>query len=70
MEEQDRLRVRRRGFLRLLTLSGVAAAASAVPVGVEALAEAKGKDDKRKALYQPNSPEVQTFYRVNRYPKR
>ena len=24
--------------------------------------------EKRKARYQANSPEVQTFYRVNRYP--
>jgi hypothetical protein len=24
--------------------------------------------DKRKAQYQANSPEVQEFYRVNRYP--
>jgi hypothetical protein len=24
--------------------------------------------DRGKARYQPNSPEVQNFYRVNRYP--
>ena len=27
-------------------------------------------DEKRKARFQPNAAEVQTFYRVNRYPKR
>lgn len=26
--------------------------------------------DKRESLYQANAPEVQTFYRVNRYPTR
>jgi hypothetical protein len=25
-------------------------------------------NDKRRSLYQPRSAEVQTFYRVNRYP--
>jgi hypothetical protein len=25
---------------------------------------------KRRAQYQANSPEIQTFYRVNRYPKK
>jgi hypothetical protein len=47
--------VGRRGFLRALGAgAGVAATASA-PLA-------------RKARYQANSPEVQDFYRVNRYP--
>jgi len=32
------------------------------------LADTESDSEKRKARYQPNSPEVQTFYRVNRYP--
>jgi hypothetical protein len=32
------------------------------------LAATAGGRDKRKAQYQANSPEVQDFYRVNRYP--
>jgi hypothetical protein len=30
--------------------------------------EAVVRRDKRKPQYQANSPEIQTFYRVNRYP--
>jgi hypothetical protein len=33
-------------------------------------AEPRTSVDKRKARYQPNSKEVQEFYRVNRYPTR
>ena len=33
-------------------------------------AEPRTSADKRKARYQPNSKEVQEFYRVNRYPTR
>ena len=28
----------------------------------------KRNDEKRRARYQPDSPHVQTYYRVNRYP--
>jgi hypothetical protein len=34
----------------------------------QARADSESNDEKRKARYQPNSREVQTFYRVNRYP--
>jgi hypothetical protein len=34
----------------------------------EARAFPANYQDRRKARYQPNSPEVQNFYRVNRYP--
>jgi hypothetical protein len=57
----------RREFLRTLGVGTAAAAASAPFVG-PAIADTESNDEKRKARYQPNSPEVQTFYRVNRYP--
>jgi hypothetical protein len=57
----------RRAFLRTLGVGTVAAAASG-PLVHEAHADTETNDEKRKARYQPNSAEVQTFYRVNRYP--
>jgi hypothetical protein len=53
--------------LRVMT-AGVAVAA----VGRLDEAEALPPDaaEKRKSRYQANSPEVQDFYRVNRYPSR
>jgi hypothetical protein len=35
-----------------------------------ATADSESASEKRKARYQADSPEVQTFYRVNRYPAR
>jgi hypothetical protein len=57
--------IRRRDLFLTLAASGVVVttrAGSAAPTAVA------GARDKRKAQYQGNSPEVQTFYRVNRYP--
>jgi hypothetical protein len=34
----------------------------------EAKADSENNDEKRKARYNANSAEVQTYYRVNRYP--
>jgi hypothetical protein len=61
----DRLnpRIGRRDVLRVLAIGAAAATTSACTS-----AEAKDFPDKRKAHYQADSPEVQTFYRVNRYP--
>jgi sugar (pentulose or hexulose) kinase len=59
--------MRRRDVLRTL---GAAAAVGASTAPVEpALAEARN-DEKRKARYQPNSADVQNYYRVNRYPQK
>jgi hypothetical protein len=58
----------RREFLRTLGAGATAAAASAGPLAETARADSETYDEKRKARYQANSPEVQTFYRVNRYP--
>jgi hypothetical protein len=55
----------RRDLVRVLAAGvGVASAAplaAAVPKSADA-------DKKQRAPYQPNSPDVQAFYRVNRYP--
>ena len=57
----------RREFLRTLG-GGVTLAAAAGPLTGEVRALPANYQDRRKARYQPNSPEVQNFYRVNRYP--
>lgn len=62
--------VRRRDVLRALGLgASVAVAASAAPLGDQAAADGASADSKRKSRYQPNSANVQNYYRVNRYPK-
>ena len=67
MESRLNPDIGRRDLLRVLAAGAGAAAASAAPL---AAAERENADaaKKRRARYQPNSPEVQTFYRVNRYP--
>ena len=57
--------LRRRDLLRAM-MAGVALAAVVRVDDVEALPD--NVDEKRKARYRANSPEVQEFYRVNRYP--
>jgi len=57
----------RRDVLRALTGAAVAAAASTVPLA-PAATDSETNSEKLKARYQANSPDVQTFYRVNRYP--
>ena len=66
-QERKASGVGRREFLRTLGV-GTAAAAATTPFVGPAAADTESNDEKRKARYQPNSPEVQTFYRVNRYP--
>lgn len=58
----------RRDFLRTLGVGTAAAAAAGAPFVDPAAADTETNDEKRKARYQPNSAQVQTFYRVNRYP--
>jgi hypothetical protein len=65
MSEQRAALVLRRDLLRAMT-AGVALAA--VAQLDEAEAAPWPPKEKRKARYQANSPEVQDFYRVNRYP--
>jgi hypothetical protein len=61
----DRLnpKIARRDLLRVLAVGAAAATTSAC-----ASTDAEQFPDKRKARYQADSREVQTFYRVNRYP--
>jgi hypothetical protein len=66
MKTEHKTTLGRREFLRAL---GVGAAAAAAPLATEAMADSETNDEKRKARYQVNSPEVQTYYRVNRYPQ-
>ena len=62
--------VRRRDVLRALGFgAGAAVAASAPLIEQAAAADSETNDEKRKARYQPNSTDVQNYYRVNRYPK-
>jgi len=68
MKERLSTVLRRRDLLRA-TMTGAAAAAAANFVALEtAAAKPRTSTDKRRARYQPNSKEVQDFYRVNRYP--
>jgi hypothetical protein len=61
-----RFNVARRVILRALALGGVAAAIAAPPA--PALADGESDAEKRKPRYQADAPDVQAFYRVNRYP--
>jgi hypothetical protein len=57
----------RREFLR--TLGTGAAVVAAVEAFVdEVYADSSSYQDRSKARYQPDSKDVQNFYRVNRYP--
>jgi len=62
--------LRRRDVLRALGVgAGAAAVATAVPLVEPVAAQGVSDAEKRKARYQPNSADVQNYYRVNRYPK-
>lgn len=66
MTAQGKTGLGRRQFFRALGLG--AAATAMAPLTGEALADTASNDEKRKARYQADSAEVQTYYRVNRYP--
>jgi hypothetical protein len=69
MGDRHQATIGRRQLLRTGMLGIVATATSALESGRVA-ADTETNDEKRKARFQPNSAEVQNFYRVNRYPKR
>jgi hypothetical protein len=60
--------VGRRDFLLALGVGAGVAAAATGPLIQEAAADGESNEEKRKARYQADSPDVQDFYRVNRYP--
>ncbi|HKA76767.1 MAG TPA: formate dehydrogenase [Pseudolabrys sp.] len=67
MKQQDKTKLGRRDFLRAMGAGAGVAATAAVPLATRAAAS-ESDAEKRKARYQPNSTDVQTFYKVNRYP--
>jgi hypothetical protein len=69
MSKPHQVTIGRRQLLRTGMIGILATATSALESGNVA-ADTETNDVKRKARYQANSAEVQTFYRVNRYPKR
>jgi len=70
MGAPSRATIRRRDLLRAVTASLTVAAVGAMSLApATSSAESETVAEKRKARYQANSPEVQDFYRVNRYPR-
>ena len=67
MKREPKAVTDRREFLRALG-GGVASVAAAGSFAGEGRALPANYQDRRKSEYQANSPEVQNFYRVNRYP--
>jgi hypothetical protein len=67
MNDKKSSRVGRREFLRTLGV-GTAAVAAGGPLVSDARADTETRSERTRHRYQPNSPHVQTFYRVNRYP--
>jgi len=69
-DNENKGSLRRRDVLRALGVgAGAAAVATSVPLVEPAAAQGVTDAEKRKARYQPNSADVQNYYRVNRYPK-
>jgi len=58
----------RRDVLRALGAGAGVAVTAAGPLVREAAAEGEATEQKGKKRYQENSPDVQAYYRVNRYP--
>jgi hypothetical protein len=69
MSQRYAPRIGRRDAMRAVAGLAVVAAASAASL-TPARADSETDSEKRKPRYQPDSAEVQTFYRVNRYPER
>src|SRR5262245_32370689 len=67
MKQNEKSKVGRRDFLRAMGAGAGLAVTAGAPLATEAAA-AESDADKKKARYQANSADVQTFYKVNRYP--
>ena len=59
--------VGRRQFLRAVGV-GSAALAAGGPFVSETRADTETNDEKRRARYKADSPHIQAYYHVNRYP--
>ena len=68
MSERHEVTMERRQLLRTGIIGFIATTTSALEVGTVAAADTESDDDKRKARYRADSADVQSFYRVNRYP--
>ena len=66
MQDQDKSKLARRDFLRVIGLGAGVAAAAASLVANEAVATESASEAK-KARYNPKAKDVQEYYRVNRY---
>jgi hypothetical protein len=64
MDERRKTLIRRRDLLFGATVAGAIATVG----GASGETPTEIGRDKRRPQYQANSPEVLTFYRVNRYP--
>jgi hypothetical protein len=67
MKQQDKAKLGRRDFLRAMGAGAGLAVTAAAPLAPEAAAS-ESDVEKKKSRYQANSTDVQTFYKVNRYP--
>ena len=67
MKQQEKSKLGRRDFLRAIGAGAGVAVAAAAPLASEAIAS-ESDAEKKQARYQANSTDVQTFYKVNRYP--
>ena len=67
MKVDAKSKIGRRGFLQSLGTGVVLA--TGIPLAPLAVADTENNDEKRKARYKANSADVQSYYRVNRYPK-
>ena len=66
MNDRTNPAVARRDLLRVLAFGSAATAAGTGVSVIPAASDSESNSEKRKARYQPNSPKVQTFYRVKR----
>jgi H+/Cl- antiporter ClcA len=67
MKEQDKAKLGRRDFLRAMGAGAGVAVTTAAPLATTAVA-AESDAEKKKARYQANSTDVQSYYKSNRYP--
>jgi len=68
MKSEPKTKLGRRDFLRALGAGAGVAAVAAAPLATPAAADSESNTEKRKARYKADSANVQTYYRVNRYP--
>jgi hypothetical protein len=68
MKRDSKAVVGRRDFLRAIGAGAGVAVTAAGPLATSAHADSENNDEKRKPRYDAKSANIQTFYRVNRYP--